>query len=438
MDTSNLHRIKVSDNRRFLVKEDGTPFFWLGDTAWELFHRLNREDAEYYLKTRSQQGFTVIQAVALAEFDGIRIANAYGRKPLLKNENGEYDPSLPDVSSDTDDYDYWDHVDYIIDKAAEYGLYIGLLPTWGDKINQGWGKGPEIFSKENSFEYGKWLGQRYKERNNIIWVLGGDRPLLTSRHFDIVNSMAKGLKEGDGGRHIMTFHPLGEHSSTYHVHDEDWLDFNMIQSGHRRVNIENYKMVTEDYNRLPTKPTFDAEPCYEDHPIGFNPVNGYFDDADVRKAAYWAVFAGGLGHTYGHHCIWSMRTEIEPYFIMDWKTALFRPGAKQMKHLRSLMESVSFLDRVPDQELIAENYDGANHLRATRGADYGLIYSPSGLKIKVNMGILQGDSVEAQWYDPRTGEYVYIDRYENKGVLDFLPPSSGRGHDWVLVIKSSK
>src|SRR5690606_19026449 len=121
-----------------------------------------------------------------------------------------------------------------------------------------------------------------------------------------INAMAAGLKEGDEGRHLMTFHPTGGHSSSYHVHDEEWLDFNMIQSGHGKVNNENYKMITDDYDRLPVKPTFDAEPCYEDHPIGFKAENGYFDAADVRRAAYWAVFAGGMGHTYGHHCIWSM------------------------------------------------------------------------------------------------------------------------------------
>ena len=438
MGRNNLQRIKVSDNKRFLVKVDGTPFFWLGDTAWELFHRLNREDAEYYLKTRSQQGFTVIQAVALAEFGGVTTGNAYGRKPLLKNQYGEYDPGLPDVSADANDYDYWDHVDFIIEKAAEYGLYIALLPTWGDKFNMKWGRGPDIFNKENAYNYGKWLGDRYKNHNNIIWVLGGDRPLLTSRHFAIINAMAAGLKEGDEGRHLMTFHPTGGHSSSYHVHDEEWLDFNMIQSGHGKVNNENYKMITDDYDRLPVKPTFDAEPCYEDHPIGFKAENGYFDAADVRRAAYWAVFAGGMGHTYGHHCIWSMNTEPVPYFIMDWKTALLRPGAKQMVYLRSLMESRSFLDRVPDQSLIAENYEGANYLVATRGKDYALIYTPSGLNIKVNMGKISGNLVGANWYDPRTGKYVYIGMYENKGVLDFLPPSSGRGEDWILVLDSIK
>jgi len=133
-----------------------------------------------------------------------------------------------------------------------------------------------------------------------------------------------------------------------------------------------------------------------------------------------------------------MNTEPVPYFIMDWKTALLRPGAKQMVYLRSLMESRSFLDRVPDQSLIAENYEGANYLVATRGKDYALIYTPSGLNIKVNMGKISGNLVGANWYDPRTGKYVYIGMYENKGVLDFLPPSSGRGEDWILVLDSIK
>jgi hypothetical protein len=63
-------RLQVSQNRRFLVTAEGQPFFWLGDTAWELFHRSNREDADKYLENRSEKGFTVIQAVAIAELDG--------------------------------------------------------------------------------------------------------------------------------------------------------------------------------------------------------------------------------------------------------------------------------------------------------------------------------------------------------------------------------
>ena len=152
-----LQQLRVSDNRHFLVTKDGKPFFWLGDTGWELFHRLNKQDAELYFKKRSSQGFNVIQAVALAELDGLHTPNANGDLPLLND-----DPAKPNEA-------YFKYVDTLIDVAARYNLYIALLPTWGDKVYRNkWGKGPEIFNESNALVYGKWIGKRYKSRTNII------------------------------------------------------------------------------------------------------------------------------------------------------------------------------------------------------------------------------------------------------------------------------
>ena len=129
-----LPRLRVSDNKRFLVTSDGRPFFWLGDTAWELFHRLSREEAERYLQNRAKRRFTVVQAVALAEVDGLNVPNAYGHTPLTN-----HDPAQPNDA-------YFAHVDWIVRRANELGIYVGFLPTWGDKWNKKWGVGPEIFS----------------------------------------------------------------------------------------------------------------------------------------------------------------------------------------------------------------------------------------------------------------------------------------------------
>ncbi len=430
-----IQALKISQDKRKLVKEDGTPFIWLGDTAWELFHVLSREEADQYLENRARLKYTVIQAVALAETDGLSVENAYGRIPLKKNGSGEYDPELPDLDcGETGDYTYWDHVDYIIHKAESLGLYIALLPTWGDKYHKCWGTGPEIFNEKNAGSFGRWIADRYKDRKNIIWVLGGDRQLITAKHFAIINEMAKGIRDGETEKHLMTFHPNGTFSSSYHVHDEEWLDFNMIQSGHDRTHNENHKKVSEDYGRIPAKPVIDAEPRYEDHPIHFNPVNGYFDDYDVRQAAYWAVLAGACGHTYGHHCIWRMCREPADYYIMTWQTALNRPGGQQMQYVRDLMEARPFLELVPDQELIAGNYEGANHIQAARGKDYAFFYSPNGLGIRAVMGRITGERVRALWYDPRNGEYIYIGEKENTGIIAFTPPSSGRNNDWILIL----
>ena len=216
--------LKVSDNNRCLVRADGTPFFYLGDTAWELFHRLNREEAGAYLEDRAQKGFTVIQAVALAELDGLNDPNPYGHRPLVDN-----DPTKPDVK-DGPQNDYWDHVDYIVDKAASLGLVVGMLPSWGDKWNKKWGAGPVIFTPDNAGQYGEWLGKRYRDKP-IIWILGGDRPVETDEQREIIRAMAAGLARGDEGRHLMTFHPVGGQGSSAWFHQDPWLDFNMHRTG---------------------------------------------------------------------------------------------------------------------------------------------------------------------------------------------------------------
>lgn len=431
--------LKISPDGRFILKNDGLPFFWLADTAWELFHRLNKEEAVEYLSTRASQQFTVIQAVALSEFDGLTVPNAYGRTPLLKNKNGNFDPELPDIdtsNNDNDGYTYWNHMDFIIDTACSLGLYIGLLPTWGDKFNQKWGKGPEIFTPENAYIYGKWIGERYKNRKNIIWIMGGDRPVETDTHMLIVRNMANGIKESTDNRQIMTYHPTGFSSSSGHVHNEKWLDFNMIQSGHGGVNIKNYEFLQKDYSLIPVKPTLDGEPRYEDHAIDFKPINGYFDDYDVRVAAYWSMFSGACGHTYGHHSIWSFNTEKKEYFPLNWREALHRPGAEQMRHLRKLLMSRDFAELKPCQELLSENYGGANYISAAKGKNYAFIYTPNGLDIKVNMRVLKAN-ITAGWFNPRNGIYTFArteatEKSEDTAI--FTPPSSGRNNDWVLML----
>jgi hypothetical protein len=237
-------RLQVSENKRFLVYEDGRPFFFLGDTAWELFHRLNREEAELYLRHRAENGFNVIQAVILAEMDGLKVPNPYGHTPLHDN-----DPARPNE-------EYFQHVDWIIDKAESLGLFIGLLPTWGDKWNHNTRfdyAGPEIFSPENARMYGEWLARRYGDKP-IIWILGGDRPVQSDEHRAIISAMAEGVKRGDGGRNLITFHPHGGQTSSQDFHSAEWLDFNMLQSGHGGPDLPNYDMIAHDYTLSPPKP----------------------------------------------------------------------------------------------------------------------------------------------------------------------------------------
>jgi hypothetical protein len=425
-----LPRLKVSDNQRFLVTDDGKPFFYLGDTAWELFHRLNREEAGHYLTDRAAKGFTVIQAVVLAELDGLKDPNPYGHVPLPNN-----DPTRPDE-------DYFKHVDWIVDKANELGLYVGMLPTWGDKVGPAGRSnyaGPELFTVDNAAAYGEWLGRRYKDKG-IIWVLGGDRDVDSPKRADVWRAMARGLKKGDGGRNLATFHPRGGQTSSTHFHDDDWLDFNMLQTGHD-VDRPVWEGIGKDYARAPTKPVFDGEPLYEDHPIGFNAAQrGYSNAADIRRTAYRSVFAGGHGYTYGNHSVWQMyapnRRPINGP-IKTWQEALDAPGAGQVRHLRALIESRPFLTRIPDQSVVASDASaGGKRVQATRDEKgrYAFVHTAAGRPVTVRLDKLSGNAVKAWWYDPRTGKAEAVGEYLRSGERTFVPPTPGENTDWVLVL----
>jgi hypothetical protein len=432
-------RLKVSDNRRFLVHEDGSPFFYLGDTAWELFHRLNREEATRYLENRAKKGYTVIQAVALAELDGVGTPNAYGHRPLVEN-----DPAKPDVKEGAAN-DYWDQVDFIVEKANSLGLYIGFLPTWGDKWNKKPGEGG-VFTPEKAAAYGEWLGKRY-QHTGLIWILGGDRPVQNDEHREILRAMAQGLAKGDGGAHLKTFHPPGGNGSSTWWHTGDWLDFNMRQNGHAAEFTGRYDQTKTDYDRKPVKPVLDGEPIYEDHPVSFDPQKqGHSNSADVRRPFYWDTFSGAFGHTYGHHSVWQMwappRGPINNP-LMPWFEAIDQPGAGQMQHGKNLLLSRPFLTRVPDDSIIVTDrvptsVPGAGRYRfvATRdeSGSYAMVYAPVGRKFKVRMDKITGAKVNAWWFNPRTGEATRIGEFPNAGEREFLSPNPGEHLDWVLVL----
>lgn len=436
------HPLHVSANKHFLVTADGKPFFWLGDTAWELFHRLNREEADRYLENRARKGFTVIQAVALAELDGLHDPNAYGDRPLIDD-----DPTRPDVKVGPAN-DYWDHVDYIVHKANSLGLFIGFLPSWGDKWNKDrWGAGPEIFTPENAEIYGEWLGKRYRAED-LVWILGGDRQIQNDTQREILHHMAIGLRRGDGGAHLITFHPPGGNGSAQYFQDADWMDFNLRQNGHGPEFTGHYDQTRADYDRTPTKPVIDGEPLYEDHPISFDAKKlGHSISSDVRRPLYWDLFGGACGHTYGHHSVWQMydpkRGKPVNNPLMPWYEAIDQPGAGQMHFAKNLLLSRPFLSRIPDDSVIVTdrvptNVPGAGryHFSATRDTErtYAMVYAPVGRKFNVHMDAIGGARVKAWWFNPRNGQANEIGTFPSEGEREFIPPDYGEMIDWLLVL----
>jgi hypothetical protein len=455
-----LAQVEVSPNGRFLQTKNGEPFFWLGDTEWELFHRLTREEVLQVLNKRQEQGFNVIQAVALAEFNGIRQPNRYGDWPL-NNEDPTQLLITPGSNLDNDyEYDYWDHVDFVIDEAAKRNLYIGLLPTWGDKVAHMWGDGPIIFTEQNARVYAETLAKRYNDRWNIVWILGGDRPAVYTwkvnvrdQSYDdraIWRAMADGIERVLGKDAFITYHPAGgPNSTTQFFPDEPWLDMHAFQSGHGARETDAWNWVVRDLNVKPQKPTLEMEPCYEDHPVNpwdgkWTRERGYFHAYDVRARIYRGVFAGGCGVTYGHHHIWQfLNAELNPPVnvgdtIIGWQKALEAEAANQLKHLKKLMLSRPYFNRVPDNTLILSDRgkDYTDLVWATRdeASTYAFIYLPQSRPVTVDVTKLSGSRKKAYWFDVRTGTSLPV-KMPNQKKATFNPPPGNP--DWVLIIEDA-
>lgn len=453
--TAAMQRLKVSDqNPHYLAYEDGTPFFYLGDTAWELFRRTTREEADRYLVTRRAQGFTVIMACGpgaektSGQLDtGIGLPNRYGHVPYV-----DEDFTQPRVTPGANN-DYWDHVDYVIDRCEQLGLYVALLPYWArDYV-------PHPIDAETGYRIGRWYGQRYGDRAHIIWVLGGDNEGNNPTEIEIMDRTAQGLSDGAGRSHahlFVTYHCNGwqddPHSSGYYLHDKPWLDFNGVQSGHFRDGVQGpyfhppYQTMMDDYRRVPVKPTVNLEAVYEGVYDAFDTSNPRLNEHDVRKTAYWTMLAGGAGYTYGNNNVWqfySPRYEPRYHANAPWDSQMENASAHQMTHLKNLLLSRPYLARVPDRELLVDEVatkgDYKVAMRAGDGS-YAMIYAPTPQPFVVKLSRL-ANTIDAWWYNPKTGHCADEDgqvttrpfaRYENIEARRFVPPTDNP--DWVLVL----
>ncbi len=446
-----MQSLKVSDNGRFLTTSDGNPVFLNADTCWEIPWKLKKEEVDFYLNKRKDQKFNAIGVDTFP--DEKAPANGYGKYPF-EIVNGKYDPLKPVIKKG---YDYWDHLEYIIDEAAKRGIYVILLPTWGSRIAGDWGNGKPnsdvLFDESSAYKYGEWLADRLKNKKNIIWMIGGDRSAIYGKYDyrKIFNSLAKGLIAGSGNKqNLMSYHPKkwAPNSSEW-FHNEPWLSFNSIQDQPSdQINAIKY-----DWNLKPAKPTWLFEGGYEGR------KKGRYKDWQVRFQAYQTVFAGGFGEVYGNMSIWD--------FESDWKERINDPGANQLCHLVYLMSLLSkeqYLEREPDQSLLQGDTgkmtgnEGmfSSCIVATRSKkrDIAMIYTAGSKNITVKMHLLKGPAVFVYWFNPRTGKWKYQNKEVDKPIPDEKPPAiSGEkaldyqfyipgihtiSNDWVLILSNKK
>lgn len=457
--------IRVSADGRFLVEPNGKPFFFLAENAEYLMWRLTREETDEYLSDRAEKGFTLVMAHLIPR-SGIDIPNAYGDKAFIND-----DVSQPNGK-------YFEHVDWVITRAAHYGLRIGLQPINGiEYVAQG------KFNESNVEPYGRWLGQRYRDKG-IIWVLGHDttpvwigqggfdRPgeIVLKDYRPVYDRMAQALTAVSTQDPFITYHPTGislpgtaEPRTSLYWGNRQWLDMNMLQTSHFEDPAKflerwgftfgwkathGYEPIRQEYESVPTRPIVDGEAHWEAVPrdVLIDERPGRWDEVDIRNGAYQSVFAGAAGHSYGHVSTYAFVDSAKPnagdgffrYAQMGWKQALDAPGARQIGHVKSLMLSRPYFTRIPDQSVVIGNTgEGNEHISATRdrAGAYMMIYLPLGQAVTIDMNKLSGSSATGWWYDPRTGGATKIDgSFPTNRVLRFSPPSYGRGEDWVLVL----
>ena len=399
--------LRVDDSGRFLQYADGTPFFWLGETGWLLPECLNREEALVYLDACEKAGYNVVQVQTI---NAVPATNAYG------------------ATSDTEGY--WQHMDYIISAAEERGIYIGMVCVWGGLVKGG------KMNVEEARAYGRMLAERYKNSPNIVWIIGGD--IYGDVKREVWEALATTIKSIDPN-HLMTFHPFGRHISSIWFHDAQWLDFNMFQSGHRcygqsvakknperpdllpdSTEEDNWRYVALARACEPAKPVLDGEPSYEGIPYGLHDFSlPKWQDYDVRRYAYWSVFAGSFGHTYGNNAIMQMHKShrVGAYGSRKtWQEGLKDPGFSQMQYLSRLILAFSDPDdsadksahpyfcRRPDKDLIVgQNGERYDRLLACRGEDYLLVYDYNAVPFTVDLSRISGQRKRAWWYHATDG-----------------------------------
>lgn len=462
-------KLEVSANKHYMQHLDGTPFLWIGDTGWGMIQQLTREEIDQYLDSRQELGFTVIQSVAFwfphgggIEMGPHNAASAYGFRPFTGGEDSPNtsEPMLVDGGNSLEPNDYWDHVDYVVQAVKKRGMYLALLPCWGRAyITPQMGGAQQEFTEEEARIYGAFLGKRYQNEPNIIWVLGGDSKAQISGFDKNVNfqewdrrnifrTMAEGIVQGVTGLQakwneknlawndvFITYHPDGDatDNSSNWFHEDVWLTANGVEVW-REVDLLYPTMIREYQLINPVKPSLFLEGSYEYG--SYRHECGWVTPVKVRRQIYHTFFAGGAGHTYGAGPVWAMRGNGSDYSCgYTWQQALDFPAAKQFAGIaKAFLQKHQWYTWVPDGSVINSNPGEGESLKVAVTADDGkmaLVYfsnnSSSGIKNVLKMEAF------TRWFNPQTGEEIKAGKINSNETREMIPPVGWE--DAILVLQ---
>lgn len=418
--------LKISENRRYLVDQESRPFFLVGDAAWSLIVQLNLKEVDRYLDARRKLGFNAL-LVNLIEhhFADAAPRNKAGAAPFRKAD----DLATPNEA-------YFKFADAVIEHAEARGFCVLLVPAYlgyGGGA-QGWFRPIKRGGREKLRAYGRFVGRRYRDQPNIIWVMGGDfTPAKNDRW--TADELAAGIREA-GAAQLMTYHGSPGRSPADDFGGRDWLDLNNTYSYGANLHADTLA----DYRRKTVQPTFLMESAYE---------NEHNASAQrIRRQAWWAVATGACGHIYGNNPMWSFGAPNRLFRQNNtWQGELNSQGAKDMGRLAGFLADSPWHRLVPDADrkfLVAGqgNAGSAAYSTAaiTRQGDWAMVYvaAEAPREFTLDLESLSGE-VHARWFNPAEGTFGDASEapLPNRGRKAFAAPGK-RGSDWVLVLDAAR
>jgi hypothetical protein len=422
--------LKKSPNNRYLTDQNGTPFLLIGDSNWMSVAQFRNADIDTYLADRAAKGFNTILVQTIdTHFSDNAPNNIDGVAPFtVPNNFSTANPA------------FYTRFDYLLNRAATYGMVVVTFPLYtGVRCEKGWGQQMIASSTADLQTFGTFLGNRYKNKPNIIWVMAGDESPYTCGLETKVNAFATSLTTADPN-HLVTQHNQGGEAVTpwlAHGPVPSWLTLNSTYG----PSPLTFTQGQTAYNRANTRPFFMIESYYENmHSLSRK---------DVRSEAYWALLSGNCGYVFGNCPMWGAGSAVThtkcPDINADWHLQLNSPGARDMTRLKNLFTSVAWHTLVPDftHTTVTAGYGtGITTVTTSRASNGSFVmsYLPSLNRVTVNMTRLTGSSVVARWYDPSNGVYTTVagSPFPNTGSRVFTPTgnNSSGASDWVLVLQS--
>ncbi len=406
--TSDIFPLTVSNG--LLETASGQPFLIIGDSPWYLIQGPDREGAEKYLENRKQKGVnSIVLCLIASESNGSE--DAYGNKPFI--QPGDF--TTPNPS-------YFSHVDFVLNMAMGKGIQVFLYPAWlgydtGNGHPEGWYTQVTENGPAKMYQYGKYIGNRYKKYKNIIWVMGGDSPPKDA--LDEIREMVRGIEETAGDQIFSVQNDRFSSGITEYA-NEDWVDLNTTYADH---------LTTAQHLRAD-----------DDRDFPFYYTEGSFENSaasaiHIRSQMYLPVLMGSNGYFYGNLHLYGFKNGWDDPGIMESQ------GSKDLQRSAQFFLSRSWDSLIPDRDhtlLTGGNGDvnTGNYAAAalTKDGSTAIVYTPDNRKLTMNLTRISGTKTHAWWFEPSSGKYIDLKLFSDSPTQPFTPPSAG---DWVLILEGA-